>query len=428
MAAIAQLKAVLKMDNAQYKAGARGAKTETSALRKSIAAVGPTIAAAFSVGAIIAATKSIINFASEIRHTADNLEIGTDSLQALNSLTLKYGVSVEKLHKSLGKLRQSQGKVSEGDKEYTDALDALGISQAKFATAGTDEALEMLAKAYSEAEDRTLAFTAVSDLMGRGAKDLTAAMQELSKKGLQQVTKDTKAAGDVMEEQLLTRLELAGTRMEQFWLKAKVGAAEFFDEAIAGAEIMGRTLLDAFKGAEGRGMVGVISDVQTRRFGGKAKAPEAKKQSEVDFYRKQSEQANLKQAELARATREKRARMQTKVAADNERTAQREAEKANRDRTRRDDAIARIKESGKERIQREREREISITGTGQNTDSMAQTGGFVGASRGNLGIADRQIKLAQEAAQTQKRIEKIEEKMAADIAKIENKMQPNGTP
>ena len=92
--ATAKLKAMLGMDAAQYKAGVRDATGATKKFQSGIASIGRTLIAAFSVGAIINFTKGLVNFASEIRHTADNLNVSTESLQALNATALKYGVSL----------------------------------------------------------------------------------------------------------------------------------------------------------------------------------------------------------------------------------------------------------------------------------------------------------------------------------------------
>lgn len=151
MAAVAQLKALLGIDNKQFKAGVRDSTGETKRFQSQLASIGRQMAAAFSVGAIIQATRKVVEFASEIRHTADNLNVTTEGLQAINAAALKYGMSIDDLSKGLARLRQSQGKVADGDKEYTDALRVLNIQTEKFASADTEQALEMIARGYAAA-------------------------------------------------------------------------------------------------------------------------------------------------------------------------------------------------------------------------------------------------------------------------------------
>ena len=222
MAAIAQLKALLHLDDQQFKAGMRGSVGAAGKLQSQLASVGRTLGAAFSVGAIVAATKRTIEFACQVRHASDNLEISTESYQGLTAAALKYGSSQEAVATALGKIKDSQGKVIAGDKEYIDSLDALNISAEKFSKVGADKALEMIAKGYATATDRAAAFESVSALAGRQGKNLTAFLKELAEVGLQGVIDKGTEAGHVMGDQFVTDLEKAGTAIEQFQRKATI--------------------------------------------------------------------------------------------------------------------------------------------------------------------------------------------------------------
>jgi len=230
MAAIAQLKAVLGMDTGNYKAGMRDARGKAKSFQNDLAGIGRTMAAAFSVGAIVAATKNVISFASEIRHAADNLEVSTLSLQSLNAAGLKYGVTNEMMAKSLGAIGKSQGEVIQGSREYLDELAALNISQEEFARANKAEALELIAKGYATATNRAAAFSAVTVLAGRAGKTMTAFMKELADVGLKGVEQAAIDAGHAIKDELLTKLELLGTRGDQIMLRLKVGFAQFIDK------------------------------------------------------------------------------------------------------------------------------------------------------------------------------------------------------
>ena len=238
MAAVAQLKALLKIDNKQFKAGVRDSKGATKKFGQSLAGIGRMMGAAFTIGAVVSLTKRVIDFASEIRHTADNLKLNSESLQALNSVALKYGMTIEDLNKGLAKLRQSQGKVAEGDKEYTDALDLLNISAKEFAEADSDKALELIAQAYTKASGDALAFSAVTDLMGRSAKKATAFLEELADKGLARVREGAIAAGDVMRDNLTTELEHLGTQQAQIMMRVEVAWGKFVGDLLGGIIVL----------------------------------------------------------------------------------------------------------------------------------------------------------------------------------------------
>ena len=236
MAGVAQLKAMVGMDTKAYKAGANQIKGTNKNIASSFKQIGAALGAAFSVSMITRATKELVNFASQIRHTADNLNLSTDSLQALNATALKYGLSIEQLNKSLAKLRQSQGQVIQGDTTYIDALKALNIEQSKFVEADTDKALEMIANAYVRSGQSAEAFAGVVDLLGRAGKNATAFLEELADKGLKGISEDAENAGMVIDEQLITKFELLGTRMEQ----AKTWGRRLFAELIGLTDKFGK--------------------------------------------------------------------------------------------------------------------------------------------------------------------------------------------
>lgn len=229
MAGVAQLKAMVGLDSSAYKAGARGLSATNASMAKSIQNTARSLGAAFSLVMIKNATMNLVNFASEIRHTADNLNLGTESLQAINATALKYGATVQDTSKLLEKLRQSQGKVAQNDKTYIDALKDLNINTEEFKNADTDRALEMIARGYVNTGKSGRSFAAVVDLAGRTAKSTTALFEEMASKGLAGITKEAKDAGQVIEDELITKLELLGTRLEQRSLEIKVGFAQALD-------------------------------------------------------------------------------------------------------------------------------------------------------------------------------------------------------
>jgi len=66
VAAIAQLKAILGIDNKQYKAGVRDSETATSSFQKKLAGIGRSMGIAFSVGAVIAVGKHLLATAAKL--------------------------------------------------------------------------------------------------------------------------------------------------------------------------------------------------------------------------------------------------------------------------------------------------------------------------------------------------------------------------
>ena len=457
MAAIAQLKAILGIDTNQYKAGMRGAGSSTEQFQSKLASVGRTFAAAFSVGALIAATKKIIDFASQIRHTSDNLEINSEHLQALNASALKYGMTITDQEKMLAKLRQSQGKVIDGDKEYADAVEALNVDIEEFKRADLGQALELIARAYARAEDRAQAFSAVSDLMGRSAKKATAFLKELAEKGLMRIVDEGKRAGNVIEDEIVTKLELAGTRMELLGLKTKVWGADLVGVlATAGEAWNGYarardkaarnyvglsedakrrageaglldeegnpTTPDENSGEETGKLRGVFGALRNKFFFNRMKAFEKlaylqDKYAELGRREVTSEEDKLRLSIERWKIMEKINQLQSSIA----RTAAQEAEAKQR-------ALDSVRSTYESSVESLKQRGIVGGASGDTPDELARIGGFVGGSRPGLGMRDRALQLQLEGNRTRKEIEKLTREMNTKLESIESNTTPSGQP
>jgi len=452
MSAVAQLKALLGMDNKQFKAGMRDSTASAKSFGSTIAQVGGTLAAAFSIRAIAQFTKSVIDFASKIRHTADNLNVSTDSLQSLNSAALKYGVTVEDLQKGLAKLRQSQGKVVEKDKEYLDALKLLKINAEAFGNVGTDKALEMIAKAYADSGQSALAFSGVLDLMGRSAKKSTAFLVELADVGLGGMISGEKATGDVIGEQTITRLELAGTRMDQLKLKMKILFAKLITPGEGGGvrlsagvlEMAEREgLLDEPAAASDPAEISAAEKSRRKKLASlraefdeksylrelKAASPEDRLtllKAEADYIEQQQVAKNIS-AEQMYALEYKRWKVVDEIAATEKQIADTKAKSAKNEQARLD-KISAIQNSAFSRIAEMQGRDMNIQGQGIQTDSLARVGGFVGPQRGGLGIADRQLKIQLELKNRAEERNKLLTEMNIKLNAVEQNTSPAGVP
>jgi len=425
MSAVAQLKALLGMDNKQFKAGMSDSTRSTNSFKSSIASAGRTMAAAFSAGAILAATKSLIGFASEMRHTADNLKLSAESLQALNSVALKYGLSVEGLNKGLGKLRDSQGQAAAGLATYKRALVALGISQDEFTNANTAEALEMISRGYVDAGGDAEAFSAVTLLMGRSAKQATAFMEELADKGLKRIKEEAIAAGNVIEDELITKLELLGTKNEQIMLKMKVGFAQLLGRIGTGAGQIGTIFGSIYEQWERAGGGSSLSGnikaaISTLRGGGIGEAVTAAGRNlrESDAKNPASKAAKVREARSEESEIQD-AHVKAFEEAIQKRLKAEESLQAK---------IRAIRDRHQSKISALDNRDMNIQGQGIQTDSLARVGGFVGPQRGGLGIADRQLKIQLELKNRAEERNKLLTEMNIKLDAVEQNTSPAGVP
>ena len=484
MAAVAKLKAVLGMDTGQYRAGMRGAKAEARSFQKSLAGIGRAMGAAFSVSAIVAATKSVVAFASEIRHAADNLEIGTDAYQALTATALKYGMSSESVTKALSSLGKAQGEVIQGSKEYIDELDALGVAHEAFARASKDEALELIAKGYAAAEDRAAAFAAVTKLVGRAGKEATAFLEELADEGLKGVEDAAKSAGQVLKEDTLTKLEQVGTRSDQIARMAKVKWGEtltYAGGAVVSLSAQARQAWDDMSWVErianlpslagkmlspnaiaagaaalaydtpsaelknnpggeddpggdeaSRKAVAAAMRVNERLRGAmkeglaKINHDHAVALRDLSDARKKAEADD--NAALSRALDERRQILERKYSADVEAFTSAEREKLTAAEARRAGALANVNARAEDRIAALEQQKKTLTAYGRGTavSNIARIGGSVGAHRPGLGAADRQLKLAEERTRINREILDVQRETRDEIRDMTEKIGSGG--
>jgi hypothetical protein len=426
MAAIAQLKAVLKMDNAQYKAGMRDSKTSTKSLQQSISKVGAAIAGAFSIGIITRFARAATQLGSEISDLATQSGLTTDQLQALEVSAIRAGSSADRIRTIFSKISVTLGQAKSGMKTYVDLFEKLGISQRELSRLDTAGAFERISQVMATASQGSVEFGAGLELLGtRSGARVLEVMREINDVGLNGLVKSAQEAGQVIDadvikklDEIEDKLQLTGRRLKGVFGGLLVSLVSGIEDA---AKYLAAKVVSIETGVSTRDVIAAERGVAANED----RRAEARKSAAADKAAKEQDARNKDKADAARfknqsAEDDKRAQKTAKITQANRKrdaAAQKLVD-------RRQDII----DKAQERIKAERERDLNIKGIGQSTDALAQTGGFVGASRGDLGIADRKLKLEHEKIAIQKRIEKIEEKMAADIAKIENKMQPNGTP
>lgn len=433
MAAIAQLKSLLGMDSKNFEAGTRKSEKAAKRLQGELKAVGRTIAAAFSVGAIVAATRSVIAFASEIRHTADNLGITTDELQGLNDVALEFGLSTENIRDRLSKLVVVQGRAAEGQVAYLKALDQLNISHDDFINASPAEAFELLATGVANAKSEQEALSALSKIYSEeNAPRLVAMLKKIGNEGLQTIIDKSKEAGRSLDEDLITKLESLGTANEKIMLRLKVGWAQvlgvvgnavtragaFYGELQGQLDEIGagRSLLDRFwtlqkmrirdfdfdkAEAAGDAAVGVkpppVKDFVPPAHGwlGNWNWPDERSRESKPF-KPDSDAKSLTDRAMKIIEQAEKRKAQGKL-------------------------TKRVEDIFANAIAGVRDAELNVGGSGTRVSGLQGVGGVVGESR-TVNIADRQLRLQIEAARRQERIEELEQKMLEKLGEIEDKL------
>jgi hypothetical protein len=213
------------MEAGANKAGSKIASSFENMAKGGVA----SLAAAFSVGAIVSFGKSVMDFAGDLQDTSDAIGISTDSLQGLNAVFLAGGSDAETTKKGLITLTRSlQDIATTADGPARKALDALGISFADIAGLTADEAMYVIADAMKGATDKGAALDAAMTLLGKSASKMApalfggaAAMREMAAASPKISAEDIQTIADAGD-----MVDALGVKVKVFAANAVVGAAK----------------------------------------------------------------------------------------------------------------------------------------------------------------------------------------------------------
>ena len=233
------------LDSSNFQAGAKKMKREVGGVKDSLKGMKGMIAGAFSVGAVVAFTKNVIDLGSHISDMALQAGLTTDEFQALEMASIEAGVSADKVQTAMAKINVVLGQAKRGMKTYVDLFEEIGISQEQLANLNTKEALQAVAKAMDEAEQGSTQFGAALEIIGtRSGAKMLEVLQRINREGLDQLIAKGKEAGMIMEEDLVKKLDSAADKLAIFertaqstfatWAAGLAEAVEQLAEFVAG--------------------------------------------------------------------------------------------------------------------------------------------------------------------------------------------------
>ena len=206
-----------QMEQGANKAGSKIASSFESMAKGGVA----SLAAAFSVGAIVSFGKSVMDFAGDLQDSSDAIGITTDSLQGLNAVFLAGGSNAETTKKGLITLTRSlQDIATTAEGPARKALDALGISFEDIAGLTADKAMYVIADAMMAATDKGAALDAAMTLLGKSASQMAPALFG----GSEAMKAVAKAAPKIPPEQIKSIADF-GDAIDTMGIEAKVATA-----------------------------------------------------------------------------------------------------------------------------------------------------------------------------------------------------------
>ncbi len=191
---------------------------------------GSALPVAATLGVAAAATTSFftaLNQADELQDTAEQLDVTTSSLQALNAFFGAAGIKAAAVAQSMLKLRQSLAEAASGSAPAREAFAALGLDWQRLTELAPDAALAEVGRALAAHAESAGSAAAAQTLLGRGTGRLINQLRELGTLGLENVRADAISSGLALEDGVNKQLADANQKLEELdrrWtiIKAKL--------------------------------------------------------------------------------------------------------------------------------------------------------------------------------------------------------------
>ena len=150
------------------------------------------LAAAFSVGAVIAWAKATAGAADTIMNLADAYDVTTDKIQLMQEAAARNGVQAEQLLTATVKIGEARKRALEGDEKAASAFSRMGITMERLNDKSVDnyDLMTDIGKA-SEGSNRNFQHQAdLVDLIGAKGVRLVAAIRQLEGLNINLVSKE----------------------------------------------------------------------------------------------------------------------------------------------------------------------------------------------------------------------------------------------
>jgi uncharacterized small protein (DUF1192 family) len=438
MSAFADLKTMLGFDATAYKAGVKEVTSLTSSFQKSISSIGGMIASAFSVGAVIAFTKSLLNTASQLQDTADAFGVGVESLQALKALAVESGVKFDEVSAALNRITKSQADALTGNIPLKNSFQALNISMADLERLSPDEIMQRIGVAIKTGGRTAAETTAAFELLGTSSGQMMGFLEGLGSQGIDPMIQKFKDLGMVIDESMIQSLSNAEDALERF----KIQSQGFVAKGLEGMILTWHYLAGLLTGtpppqaaaAAVRAVGGMPYQKKTKSSGPAQAEPDFKQSAEdVKWYRLM-EQKLLRNMEITQqiAYYEDEINKLQKARAEHPadksigiEIMEREEKVFNlkkKQNAENDKMQAAAQHLGRAAYNRDMQDKAAIddlnagygeafaganaTGQGINVDSVARVGGSIGGSRPGMAVEDRAIKIQAEQLKVQQEFTK----------------------
>lgn len=197
-------------DISGLQSGVNRAATSMESLESKASIVGRTLAGMFTVGAVVAFGKELLDTADSLEKLSDKTSIGVEELQRLQAVAQDSGNTLEEVANAVN---QMQRRIGEGAPKTAAALNEIGLSIAELKALSPDEQFFAIAKAIAAIKDPTEQMAVGVALMGKGfAQVLPTIKADIDK------LKDSTVT---MSKENVKALDDLGDSMGRLWTSSK---------------------------------------------------------------------------------------------------------------------------------------------------------------------------------------------------------------
>lgn len=199
------LSILVGVSTSAVKTGLAGIRSQFAQLRKDI---NSEFSNKLVGGGLLYSLYEIVKKGQEIANISDRFGVMATSIQEITNAAEPHGATMLDVAQALNKTAIAQDKVKHGGAELRKALDDLKIDYNQFIAMNPHEAFMLVADAVKNAEDKTLAYGAVVEIMGRKAGALFPVLEM----GSEAIKQQGQAAG-VMSEEVIEAMQRLGQEM-----------------------------------------------------------------------------------------------------------------------------------------------------------------------------------------------------------------------
>lgn len=272
-------------DSGLNKAGQKAAsagKSISSSLSSGASSILKSFGPALSAGAIIGASKAVLDYAGKIQDLSDRTGISTDALQEWDYALQQSGSSIDSAVGFFEKLMVAKRAAMAGGEKEIAAFQKFGLTLGDISRMDVDSIGMKISEAVKSGDVETL-IPYLRDVGGRSAGELVAAF----KTGLGDLRDAAKEAGAIIDEETISKMDEVGDKFTSIWTRVKAAISRVLDPILTLIDktINGIEDIVTFIGATlggGNGIEAVLKAQDVREKGKSTKA-EARKSAGAGF-------------------------------------------------------------------------------------------------------------------------------------------------